>query len=445
MVEIGLSTGFFVASTMPDMVRAPKFGALLLGGLLALQPSIVNAQDTATQDEPPTTGIYWRNRPSIQLGEHVRLDLRLKLAYDWRHFDPEINEIRDGWRFRRAGINGEIGNDIEFQIEGDLNSGGRWRDVYINWGQFRQLEVTAGRFKVPFGYEELTSISDIDFAFRTLASTTIPPARDKGVMLHGRFLQRGFTYQVGVFDDDGDNGRLQEEQFSITGDVRDIGPSFAGRVTATPLRPLAETFETLRVGLAYGVAEIPEGLNSLRGETVYGTQDFFEPVYVKGKRIRLGAELVYTPGPVGLTAEWMRAREERNNQGLGDDDLSDVLTTGWYAAATWLVTGERKENFNNPRRPLFDGGIGAVELGVRYETLDFESEDKVGPAFRNPRAEHILGNSDKVWTVGVNWFLNRWLRVTGNAIREEFEDAPRTPLPGTTEFWSGIARLQLVF
>ena len=32
------------------------------------------------------------------------------------------------------------------------------------------------------------------------------------------------------------------------GDPQDIGPSFAGRLTVTPLRPLAETFETLRMG-----------------------------------------------------------------------------------------------------------------------------------------------------------------------------------------------------
>jgi phosphate-selective porin len=190
---------------------------------------------------------------------------------------------------------------------------------------------------------------------------------------------------------------------------------------------------------------MPEGLNSLRGETVYGTEDFFEPVYIKGRRTRMGAEFNYTPGPLGFTAEWMRAREERKNQGLGDADLSDLLTTGWYTSATWMVTGDRKEDFNNPRRPLFDGGIGAIELAVRYEQLQFESEEKVGPAFRNPRAEHILGNTDKVWTFGINWFVNRWARLTANVMREEFEDAVRTPQPGVTKFRSGVLRLQLVF
>jgi phosphate-selective porin OprO/OprP len=425
-------------------MSARAIGALVLLGLVVLAPAAARAQ-AGGEDDGPRSGLRWRNRPSIQIGEHVRLDLRLKLQFDVRRFDPEIGEDEDDFRVRRGGINGEIGDHVEFQIERDLNSDGRWRDVYANWRTFRQFQVAAGRFKVPFGREELVSISDVDFAFRSLVSTTIPPARDRGVMAHGRFLQRGITYEVGVYDDDGDNGRLQEPQFAVSGNIEDIGPSIAGRVTATPLRRLGDALETFRVGLAYGAADIPEGLNSLRGETVYGTTDFFPPVYVSGRRTRLGTELFYTPGPFGFAAEWMQAREQRLGQGLGDVDLSDFITTGWYASATWLVTGEDKEDFDSPRRPLFGGGAGAIEVGARIEELRFESEDKTGTAFRNPRAEHILPNADRVLTVGVNWWPSRWTRLTVNGIHEEFEDARRTPEIGTTAFWSGVLRLQLAF
>jgi len=315
----------------------------------------------------------------------------------------------------------------------------------VHWQSYRQLEVTGGRFKVPFGREELIGSTDLDFAFRSLVSTAIPPARDRGVMVQGRFFRRGLTYEAGVFDGDGDNGRLEEQQFSVDDQPVTIGHSFAGRITALPLRPLSKALQTFRLGFAYGAVNVPEGLNSLRGETVYGTEDFFERVYVKGRRTRVGTEVSFTPGPVGFEAEWMRAYEQRKNQGLGDVDLSDVIATGYYASASWLLTGEKKADFNRPRHPLFNGGFGAVELAARYETLGFESAEKVGPAFRNPRAEHILENSDTVWTIGVNWFANRWFRATVNGIREEFEDARRTPIPGTTEFWSALGRLQIVF
>jgi phosphate-selective porin len=109
------------------------------------------------------------------------------------------------------------------------------------------------------------------------------------------------------------------------------------------------------------------------------------------------------------------------------------------------VTGEKKEDFNNPRHPLFTEGIGAIELGARYEQLSFESADKIGEAFANPRAAHILGNTDAVWTLGVNWFPNRWVRVVANAIHEEFDDPNRAPTRGVPSYWSGVFRLQLVF
>jgi phosphate-selective porin OprO/OprP len=411
-------------------------------GLVLLVSASVHAQDNTEQDNPSV--FRWRNRPSLQFGD-LRLDLRAKIGHDWREFDPEIDADSTRWRHRRGGINGEIGGHIEFQIERDFHSDGEWRDVFVSWTTFRQASITGGRFKVPFGREQLVSSSDVDFAERALVSNTIPPARDRGVMIAGRFLQRGVTYEFGVFEDDGDNGVLQEPQFAVSGDIEGIGPSFAGRITGTPLRAVSPAFDTLRVGFSVGASKLPEGLNSLRGESYYGTVDFFEPVYVKGRRTRMGVDAIYAPGPFSITAEWIQAWEQRKNQGLGDMDLSDLISSGWYTAATWFLTGEDKEEYATPRRPLFEGGIGAIELAVRYETLGFESADKSGPAFSNPRAEHILGNTDRIWTFGLNWFANRWVRTVVNAIREEFDDPARSPIPGTATFWSGIFRLQVVF
>lgn len=422
------------------MARMPRLVALV--GLIAFigVPANAVAQDTPA----PASGLRWRNRPSIQLGPHVRLDIHTRLAGDWRAVDGGLNVDYARWRMRRAGIEGEITDHLQFEIERDLHADGRWRDVFVNWRTYRAFEVQAGRFKVPFGREQLTSIARVDFAERALASSSIAPARATGVMIHGRFWGRGLTYEVGVFDGDGDNGELGGG--SLSGALPEwVGPSFAARATAVPLRRVGRALRTLRVGAAAGTVDVPEGLNSVRGESVLDAGEFFPPVYVNGRRTRTGLEVTYTPGPVGLSAEWMQAREQRRHQGIGDVDLSDVVTTGWYAAATWLVTGEDKNGFNAPRRALFEGGVGAIEIAARYEALTFVSANRDGPPFSNPRAEHILGNGDRVWTVGVNWFPNRWTRITANAIRERFDDPVRTPLPGVIRFWSGIFRLQVAF
>ena len=109
-----------------------------------------------------------------------------------------------------------------------------------------------------------------------------------------------------------------------------------------------------------------------------------------------------------------------------------------------MVTGEEKAGGVRPRASLFQGGFGAIEVATRFEALRFRSASDEGPAFTNPRADHVAGNEARVWTTGVNWYPNRWVRLQGNAVREAFEDAERTPVPGERTFWSGILRMQVV-
>ena len=131
--------------------------------------------------------------------------------------------------------------------------------------------------------------------------------------------------------------------------------------------------------------------------------------------------------------------------GLGDRDLSDFIGTGWYIYGTWIVTGQDKDDNISMRRGVHRGGPGAIELALRYEELGFGSASKEGPPQRNPRAEHLLENRDRIWTAGVNWYAMPHVKVIFNAIHESFTDDARTPLAGETSFWSGVARLQIVF
>jgi len=407
---------------------------------------LVAGTSAAAQDR---RGLVWDDRPTIVFGEDVTVGVRAKLQLDWRRFDPQIEEDTYDFRTLRVGLKGDLTRHFDYEVEraiektGDL---GEWKDVYLNWSTFDVLRVRAGRFKMPFGLEQNTGATDVDFAYRSLASSTIAPGRDRGVLVYGEVGRLG--YEVGMFDDDGDNGELKEPQFVEAGeDLAGVGPSIAARLTADLLRalPVPDRLKSANFGVAYTNASVPEGLNSLRGQSVWGTEDYFEPVYVKGRRQRFGAQFEWTPGPAGLKAEWMQSREQRLGQSNRNQDLSDFVGTGWYVSGTWFVTGEDKDDNVNPRNPMFQGGIGAVEIGARYDQLEFGSAEKNGTAFTNPRADPLLSNTDKVWTFGVNWMLNRWVRVMTNAIHEQFDDPSRAPEPGTSSYWSGLVRLQVVF
>jgi hypothetical protein len=279
-----------------------------------------------------------------------------------------------------------------------------------------------------------------------LVAQIISPARDVGVMAHGRLFRRVLNYQIGAFRHDGENARSKEPMFLLPGEAPPKSDrSVAGRIVVEPFRHTRGNRELRRLslGLAMTSSDVPEGLNSLRGRSLFGTE-FAERMYVLGKRRRLGTEAIWQPGPFSVKAEYARSNEERRAQGILADDLSDYVSSGWYVSGTWALTGERKEGNIEPSHPVFQGGFGAVELGVRFERTRFESALKEGTKFLNPRADPLLGNAESTLTLGVNWYLNKWGRVVVNGMREAFEDPERSAVPGRTSGWSAVTRLQFV-
>jgi phosphate-selective porin len=415
--------------------------------VLALGAIPAQAQDK----KPDQRGFVWNDRPSIVFGKNISVDLKGRTLLEWRGFNPDIGEDTFHLRTARIGLKGQLTKHFDWEIEREITEKddkiafGEWKDVALEWNTFDAFSVKGGRFKMPFGLEQTTGVSDLDFAYRALGSTEIAPGRDRGVMAFGEIGP--VNYEAGVFNDDGDNAESNEPQFAEQGvDLDDVGPSVAVRLTGDLLRVLpVGRLRSANLGIAYTNSSVPEGLNSLRGESVWGTDGFFERVYVKGRRQRLGAQFDWTPGPVGVKAEWMQSREQRIGQSNRNADLSDFLATAWYVTGTWFVTGEDKDNNINPKHPFLRGGIGAIELAVRYDELRFESASKTGTPFTNPRAEYLTPNADGVWTFGVNWTTSKWTRVILNAIHEGFEDPTRSPDSGVSSFWSSLVRLNIVF
>jgi len=425
--------------------------------LLAMLIAVASATTAAAQDQPAEPakeessvkrGFVWDDRPTIVFGKDVTIGLRGRVQLDWRQFDPDLGEDTFDLRTARVGVQGDVTRHFSYEVERAIDRDGNftdWKDVYVAWKTFAAFRIKGGRFKMPFGLEQNTGPTETDFAYRSLASSTIAPGRDRGAMVYGEIGR--LIYEAGVFDDDGDNAVLEEPRFVEEGqDLENVGPSYAVRLQGDLLRvvPVPDAIKGANFGLAYTNALVPEGLNSVKGEAVWGA-DFFERVYVKGRRQRIGAQFDWTPGPTGLKAEWMQSREQRVGQSNRNEDLSDFITTGWYVSGTWFVTGEDKDDNINPRQPLFGGGIGAIEIGARFDELTFRSASEAGTPFTNPRADYQVPNRDRVWTFGLNWMPSKWVRVVTNAIHERFEDLSRAPITGVSSYWSGLLRLQVVF
>jgi len=387
--------------------------------------------------------------PRVRIGKAFSIELIAKLQADVSRFDPVV-DADDGdldWRRRRLGVKGELFNRVEFEVERELgDDDDPWRDVFVNVKAADTFEVKAGHFRVPFSLDGLTGSASHDFVNRSLGGSLIAPGRDVGVMVHGRTNGRVLTYAFGAFDGD-DAADQVSAFFDDEKGAASLGRTVGGRLTAQPfdgIDRLPRGLRNLEFGGNATWSSVPEGLNGFEGRSVY-RYTFFEPVYVKGDRVRAGVDALLRAGPTSVKAEWMRMWDERLAQGLGDVDLPKAVARAWYVSGTWLVTGETKDDSVRPTRPFLQGGIGAIEAAVRIERLGVGSVASGGePAFANPRAANLLGNHDEVVTLGLTWYLNRWFRLQGNAIHESFADAERVPIFGRPSYWSYVGRLQFV-
>jgi len=386
--------------------------------------------------------------PSLRIGE-FRMDARVKLHFDFRALDSEEEVAPEDFRFRRArlSLEGRLYDDLEYEIDADArDTENPWRDVLLNYRRFRAAEVQGGKFKVPFGLDQLTSVFANSFVERSMIGSQLSPGRDRGVMVHGRVASDRLSYRTGWFLHDGDNTRfteqLDENEFVEEPPVHD---TLAGRIELTPWTRTRGLLRRLQFGVNVTSGRLDEGLFGMRGRTIGGFT-FFDPMYVNGRRTRFGADGLWTPGPFSVVAEYDRVTDQRNGQGLGDVDLPNVIAQGWYLAGTWALTGENKAGgIDNPRHPLFQGGAGGFELVARFEEMRFSSAGTGGePPFTNPRAANILPNRDRAITLGGNWYINRFGRVLFNAVRETIQDPLRSPLADRTRWWTGVLRLQFV-
>jgi phosphate-selective porin OprO/OprP len=399
----------------------------------------------------------WKQHPSVRYGDVFRLDVEGKMQEDGHSTYGPVKDL-DTWEFHRNrfGIKGYITKNIEYEVEHefteheltekDIEAGvtpkSRWKDVNVNLTYIKNAQVQIGKFKVPFGLDQLTGVTHNDFIYRSLGANYLAPGRDVGVQVHGSFWKHGLEYATGVFAHDGDNARSKKIQGGDT--------TFATRINGTPFRRLSSSsIGAIEVGSALAISTLSEDLlpaaNGLRGRTIMTQDTFYDPVYVKGRRHRWEADIDWTAGRASARAEYTLVRDDRLQQSIRDQDLPDARARSWYVSGTWVLTGEDKKRPLKAAEPFLQGGIGAIELAIRYERMWFDSTSELQTTgLRNPRAEKIFPSGDRALTLGINWTLNRFIKIQVNGIREHVEDPQRNPVPNTDAFWSRVVRLQFV-
>jgi phosphate-selective porin OprO and OprP len=422
-----------------------KSAGLLLSlvWLSSFQPLVVGQETPA--DRGWFTFTRQAKRPSVRLGNEFRADFRLSFQTDWRGFRPPGASEENLFDLHRSrvGVEGDFLKYFDYEVDYELGDTTLpWRDAYVNFRPSRWFQIQGGKFKIPLSLNQLQGPTRLDFVYRSRIGARLAPARDIGGQIHGRLLRgRRLNYEFGVFRNDGETAYINDDT------ERTGGVTYAARITGTPLRllPVPKVFDDLEIGGAWVTTNVEAGAKGLRGRTIGGETIFptsGSRMFVNGERRRLGAEAMWTPGPLSVKAEFIEAREERKGQSLRAEDLSDLLSRGWYVSGTWLMTGHKYTRRDEPANYLPLHGIGAVELATRYEQIRFGSAGHVGPPSRSTRSPNVLAQSDRVLTLGLNWYMNRWTKTQANLIRETLEDVQRSPVPNQSRLWTWVVRVQ---
>ena len=322
----------------------------------------------------------------------------------------------DAWELHRNrfGIHGHLFKQIEYEVEReftekeltekDILAGvtpkSLWKDVNVNLTYVKNAQVQVGKFKVPFGLDQLTGVTHNDFVYRSLGANYLAPARDIGVMVHGRFFKRGLEL-LGRRLPARWRQRAVEEDRGRRRDVR--RPRHRN---AVPQDCTSSPLAVIEVGSSFAISALSDDSfrpNGLRGRTV------MTPGHVLRAGVRERA-----PPPLGSgrgldgrarrrrATEYTWVSDDRNGQGIGDEDLPDARARSWYVSGTWVADRRGQEAAAQAGRADFlQGGIGAVEVVARVRAAVVRQR-RTGdrPPFRNPRAETILPTGDHVADAG---------------------------------------------
>jgi len=405
-----------------------------------------------------------KTQPKVSLGENgfsfssansnFVATLHGLLQADSRTFfaDDKING-NDGFILRRARpiFTGTVFHDFDFNFTPEFagNVGAvQILDAYINYHYNAAFQIEAGKFKSPVGLEQLQPDYVTFFNERSIVNNLVPD-RDIGLELHGDLLGGTVSYAAGIF-----NGAPDYIGTTVNADS-DNDKAFEGRVFVQPFRPtnilplqglgvgVGGSYEVDRGGTAAGTQT---GLTA--GYKTDGQQTFYTyntAVAATGAHWRFSPQGYYYYGPFGMLGEYAISDQQLvGGTVTGASKEVYVNNNAWEVSGGWVLTGEDASyNGVTPRSPfnLHTGQWGAWQVVGRYAQLNVDND-----AFTDGFATTGSASAAYAWAVGLNWYLNKNIRVNASFSRTTFSLYHDNSIPVTHDPENVLfTRVQLAF
>ena len=388
-----------------------------VGGALALALGCALAGPALAQSTDP-------GQPRFAVTGRLHWDAAIYRRVDDAGAGDGPREARPLPRRARLGVRGEAGRfSWVFVVDADGDGDGPARaveieDAAVHYSPSDRVRLGVGRMKIPVTFAESVSSNDIAFIERALPvdaftdETLGPKVTNAQVWIYGRRHLVEAAVHLARDAAAGPAPDAHAKKLGVTGRA-----AFAPVRTATRALHLggwadrsAGPVDGARWG--YGpeleAADVP-ALTGLR------------PDGTLGALVHGGLEAAWLDGPFRAQAEVMEGRFRRA-------DGTDYAAGGWYAQVGYVAGGARRYDMREGAWSpvavtdgVTAGGIGTVELGLRYSTIDFG--EPVNPTEARPVGGTGHAGRQSNVTAGVNWYLTDRSRVMFNVIRVDLDGA----------------------
>jgi phosphate-selective porin OprO/OprP len=335
----------------------------------------------------------WDSGIRMNMGSESYLKLGGRLHLDYASIDDDVTPMDGGFEVRRARVSlrGRFSNDWRLALDWDAGTVSGWKNAFVQYRGFDKLIITAGNQLVPFGLEANGSSNNEVFMERAL-----PDALNSHFLMGLGIRGGGSNWTL--------NGGYFGDGLSDSDTVTSDGTSVAGRFTFAPVLGkskvihlgLAAEFRALDSNSGYRVRARPESYANT--ERLIDTGVIADASKVN----TFGLEAAALMGRFSMQGEYVTADISRD---LGPEV---TLDGGYLMASLFLSGGHRRYSKSNGtfRAPKLKGKSGAWEIAARYSTLNLQDQDATGGEETN-------------LTLGLNWYINRQIRLMFNAIHVE--------------------------
>lgn len=397
---------------------------------------VVAAAPAAAAPKEASTSILWRGSPQFGSGDRA-FKVKGRIQADTGIVDVPRGTGDRGFGFAsefrriRLGGEGKLGSNFGYKLELELSDNAvDLVDTFVTYDAKPWL-VTLGNQNQFQSLDEVTGDTTGSFMERAAYTDAFNFERRLGVSV--QYQYKALLLQGGIFTDDitalsnasdGPSGGDENNSFSIDGRI-----VYAPKVGDTQFHAAASAHRRK-------LARLTDSQVRYRQRPylhVSNSRILATPVLNVEEELNYGVEAAAIRGPLHAAAEghWLEAKRPGNDT---------ARFFGAYAEVGYFLTKGDSRSYRggifggaDPKHPLGKGGIGAVQVNLRYDYLDLNSG-------------RIRGGTQDAYLAAIIWTPINYLRFNLNYGYLDYKGAA-IPANGRTDYGAHVtgARIELDF